>query len=232
MTNNRKPLIGITSRLIRKRNGSLVCQVGQAYVNSIQKAGGIPLVIPVGMETSALNSLLSRLDGVMFTGGADIEPKRFNAQSHPRVYGVSRARDTLEFSLIDKVLEGEMPMLAICRGIHERYHPARHNPFNEVECGDHYARALASWGVYHALLGYDYHGPRQHIGFAPKLSQDNFAAAFTAAEGWGLFRQKRTADRQENRIQIRHGRLEINGIVCCEILKEDLKAGCSGRENS
>jgi uncharacterized protein (DUF608 family) len=36
--------------------------------------------------------------------------------------------------------------LAICRGVHDRYQPAKHNPFNEIECGDHYARALASWG--------------------------------------------------------------------------------------
>jgi hypothetical protein len=111
------------------------------------------------------------------------------------------------------IWEGKVDQgLAICRGIHERYHPGRHNPFNEVECGDHYARALASWGVYHALLGYDYHGPRQYIGFAPRLRQEDFAAAFTASEGWGLFRQSRTAARQENRIQIRHGRLLVRSL--------------------
>jgi len=117
MTQHQRPMIGITSSLIRKRSGSLVCQVGQAYINSIQKAGGIPLMIPVGKDTPSLDSLLSRLDGVLFTGGADIDPLRFNAQTHPRVYGVSQARDTLEFTLIEKALEGDMPMLAICRGI-------------------------------------------------------------------------------------------------------------------
>ena len=75
------------------------------------------MMIPVGMDILSLDSLLSRLDGVLFTGGADIDPQRFNAQTHPKVYGVSPERDALEFSLIEKVLAGDKPMLAICRGI-------------------------------------------------------------------------------------------------------------------
>jgi len=117
MNPHNQPLIGITSSLIHKRSGSLVCQVGQAYITSVQKAGGIPMMIPVGMDILSLDSLLSRLDGVLFTGGADIDPQRFNAQTHPKVYGVSPERDALEFSLIEKVLAGDKPMLAICRGI-------------------------------------------------------------------------------------------------------------------
>ncbi len=50
------------------------------------------------------------------------------------------------------VWEGMVPeALAICHGVQQRYQPAKHNPFNEIECGDHYARAMASWGVYTAL---------------------------------------------------------------------------------
>ena len=86
--------------------------------------------------------------------------------------------------------------LAICRGVHERYHPAKHNPFNEIECGDHYARAMASWGVFTALAGFEYHGPKGHIGFAPHITPENFRAAFTAAEGWGSFAQTRTRRRR------------------------------------
>ncbi len=103
--------------------------------------------------------------------------------------------------------------LAICRGIQDRYHPSRHNPFNEVECGDHYARALASWGVYNALLGYEYNGPKGYLGFAPKLLQDDFKAAFTVAEGWGLFTQKRNGKEQTSKIEIRQGKLRIRKLV-------------------
>lgn len=104
-------------------------------------------------------------------------------------------------------------VLAICRGIHYRYHPSRHNPFNEVECGDHYARAMASWGVYTALCGYEYHGPKGHLGFAPKITPENFRAAFTAAEGWGLFSQQRENKIQHEKIELRWGKLNLNTLA-------------------
>jgi hypothetical protein len=103
--------------------------------------------------------------------------------------------------------------LAICYGIQERYHPAKHNPFNEVECGDHYARAMASWGVYTALAGYEYHGPKAHIGFAPKITPENFRAAFIAAEGWGTFSQKRDDKAQRESIQLRWGKLGVETLA-------------------
>ena len=103
--------------------------------------------------------------------------------------------------------------IAICYGIQKRYSPAKHNPFNEVECGDHYARAMASWGVYTALAGYEYHGPKGHIGFAPKITPDKFSAAFTAAEGWGLFTQKRDEKTQRERIAVRWGKLSVESLA-------------------
>jgi uncharacterized protein (DUF608 family) len=103
--------------------------------------------------------------------------------------------------------------LAICRAIHERYHPAKHNPFNEIECGDHYARALASWGVLIGLAGWEYHGPRSHIGFAPRITPDDFRCAFTAAEGWGTIAQQRTTKQQQNTITVRFGTLRAKSLV-------------------
>jgi hypothetical protein len=103
--------------------------------------------------------------------------------------------------------------IAICYGIQKRYSPAKHNPFNEVECGDHYARAMASWGVYTALAGYEYHGPNKHIGFAPKITPDNFSAAFTAAEGWGTFTQKRDEKTQRENIAVHWGRLSVESLA-------------------
>jgi hypothetical protein len=103
--------------------------------------------------------------------------------------------------------------IAICYGIHKRYHPSKHNPYNEVECGDHYARAMASWGVYTALCGYEYHGPKGHIGFAPKITPDKFTAAFTAAEGWGTFTQKRDEKVQRERIAVLWGRLSVESLA-------------------
>ena len=103
--------------------------------------------------------------------------------------------------------------LAICRGIHERYHPTKHNPWNEVECGDHYSRAMASHGVFLALCGFEYHGPKGHLGFAPRITPDDFRAAFTAAEGWGTLVQKRQAGKQTNRLEVRWGQLVVKTLA-------------------
>jgi uncharacterized protein (DUF608 family) len=103
--------------------------------------------------------------------------------------------------------------LAICRAVQDRYHPVKHNPFNEIECGDHYARAMASWGVYTALAGYEYHGPKGHLGFTPRLTPENFRAAFTAAEGWGTFVQKRDSRIQSERIEMRWGQLALKSLA-------------------
>ena len=102
--------------------------------------------------------------------------------------------------------------LAICRAVHERYHPAKRNPFNEVECGDHYARAMASWGVLTSLTGFEYHGPRGHLGFAPRLAPEHFKTAFTAAEGWGSFGQRLDGGKLSARIEVAWGRLPVASL--------------------
>jgi len=102
--------------------------------------------------------------------------------------------------------------MAICRGIHERYHPSKHNPWNEIECGDHYARGMASWGVLLGLCGYEYHGPKGRLGFAPRMTPEDFKAPFTAAEGWGTIAQKRTGGTQTNCIEVKWGRLRLNEV--------------------
>ena len=79
--------------------------------------------------------------------------------------------------------------LILTKAIHDRYHAQKRNPFNEVECSDHYARAMASYGTFITACGFTYHGPKQEIGFAPKLNSNNFKSAFTAAEGWGTYSQ-------------------------------------------
>jgi uncharacterized protein (DUF608 family) len=102
--------------------------------------------------------------------------------------------------------------LAICRGIHERYQPHSHNPWNEVECGDHYARALASYGVFLALCGFEYHGPKGHLGFAPRLTPEKFRAAFTTAQGWGTFEQIRSETEQTVRLVLKWGQLRLASL--------------------
>ena len=98
--------------------------------------------------------------------------------------------------------------LAVTRAVHDRHHPSKRNPWNEVECGDHYSRSMASYGVFIAACGFEYHGPKQHIGFSPKLTPENFKAAFTCAEGWGSYAQR-----------IESGKLKAAISLCCGKMK-------------
>jgi non-lysosomal glucosylceramidase len=103
--------------------------------------------------------------------------------------------------------------LAITRAVHDRYHPSRRNPFNEVECGDHYARSMASYGIYLAACGYAYDGPKAALTFAPRLTPENFKAAFTTAEGWGTFSQRLEASSLKTEITMRWGRLHLKTLT-------------------
>jgi len=102
---------------------------------------------------------------------------------------------------------------AIVRGIHERYDGSKHNPWNEVECGDHYARAMASWGCVLGASGFVYDGPRGLFGFAPRLTPEDFRCVYTSAESWGTISQKREAGRQTNRVEVKYGQLRVKELV-------------------
>jgi non-lysosomal glucosylceramidase len=100
--------------------------------------------------------------------------------------------------------------LAVMRSVHDRYHPAKRNPFSEIEYSDHYSRAMSSYSVYLAITGFSYHGPKAEIAFAPKLGADNFQCAFTAPEGWGSFKQQTNGNVREITLTVRCGTLRLN----------------------
>ena len=103
--------------------------------------------------------------------------------------------------------------LVITRTIHDRYHAFKRNPFNEIECSDHYTRAMSSYGTFINACGFSYHGPKGYIGFSPKLSPDDFKAAFTASEGWGSYMQKRTEKEFSCHIKLEYGRLKLRKVI-------------------
>ena len=102
--------------------------------------------------------------------------------------------------------------LATAKAVHDRYHPSKRNPFNEIECSDHYSRSMASYGLLLALCGYEYHGPKGMLSFNPLLTPESFKAPFTVANGWGAFVQERKNNEQINQLTMKYGTLALNQI--------------------
>jgi putative glutamine amidotransferase len=112
-----KPVIGITSYAEEVTWGAWVEEaalVPLSYVRAIERAGGRPLVIPP--SEGAIEETLSVLDGILFSGGSDLDPTLYDAEAHPETQGVHEARDRAEMALLGAALERDMPVLAVCRG--------------------------------------------------------------------------------------------------------------------
>ena len=99
--------------------------------------------------------------------------------------------------------------LVLTRMIHDRYHAGKRNPFNEIECSDHYARAMASYGSFITACGFEYHGPKGYMRFAPKMGADNFKAPFTAASGWGSYSQKFDKQHLDAKLTVGYGSVAL-----------------------
>jgi uncharacterized protein (DUF608 family) len=80
--------------------------------------------------------------------------------------------------------------LTIAKAVRDRYDGLRRNPWDEVECGHHYARAMSSWALLLALSGYSYSGVEMSMGFSPQVYPDDFRTFWTAGSGWGRYSQK------------------------------------------
>lgn len=105
------------------------------------------------------------------------------------------------------LLEG----LSIVKSVRERHDGIRRNPWNEVEAGDHYARAMASWSVLLALSGYHYSAQKKTLSFAPKINADHFRCFWCSGRGWGTFFQtSNNRDRaQTEKITVLYGEIEL-----------------------
>ncbi|TKG89849.1 hypothetical protein EYV94_24835 [Puteibacter caeruleilacunae] len=116
-----------------------------------------------------------------------------------------------EYQLASHMIDNGMITegLAIVKAVHERYAAAKRNPYDEIECSSHYARAMASYGAFISASGYQYHGPKGILGFAPKISPENFKSAFTSAKGWGSFAQVRKGKEQHMSIELAYGELYL-----------------------
>ncbi len=100
--------------------------------------------------------------------------------------------------------------LTIVRAVRERHDGYRRNPWNEVECGHHYARSMASWALLTALSGFKYDMVEGTMSFKPAINSDDFKTFWSTGKGWGIYTQKKDPETGEIvwDIEVLYGSLE------------------------
>jgi putative glutamine amidotransferase len=113
-----RPLIGITAYAPEEVRWGVwnmpAALIPISYVRSIERAGGRALVIPPSSD--GVEETLDAIDGLLFSGGEDLDPEQYGADAHPETKGVDADRDRAELALLSAALARDMPVLAVCRG--------------------------------------------------------------------------------------------------------------------
>lgn len=191
-------------------------------------------LLPRDRVNKALDSVM-RYNWVTDFGEVRQWPRAFAGAGDPGLYictwpyGGKPANETLysfevwtgiEYELAALMLYEGFPKQAcqIMKAAADRYNgvprgPIMRNPWSDVECSDHYARAMASWSVLLAAQGYSYCGPDMSLGFEPVASPDDHASFFTGAQGWGLFTQRRAHQKQINTLKLEYGVLDLKTLT-------------------
>lgn len=109
---DRRPVIGITGNY-----GEQTCKLGQGYYKQIEAAGGVPVIIPPSADRQVIINALSRIDALLLSGGADINPLYCGEEPDVRLGGINSERDMPELLITRLAANRQMPILGICRGI-------------------------------------------------------------------------------------------------------------------
>ena len=113
----KRPIIGCTTyRKISQDTNVPLFGLMPTYTESVLAAGGIPLLIPLGLSEADLLAILERIDGLILPGGGDIDPSFYQGAAHVAVGGVDEDRDRVELFLARQAIRQAKPLLAICRG--------------------------------------------------------------------------------------------------------------------
>jgi hypothetical protein len=105
----------------------------------------------------------------------------------------------------------------VVKAVRERHDGIRRNPWNEVECGHHYARSMSSWGLLIALSGFQFDMARKELKFAPAIFRDDFTCFWSTGRAWGTYSQKKNpaTGEYEADLQVLHGDLSGVKISAC-----------------
>ena len=106
-------LIGIVPSWVEENK----ITINQDYVEAVLRAGGTPVLFPVTADRKQINRLLDQVDGLLLTGGLDVDPHEYGESKQTGCGDCSSCRDAMEFPLCREALTRRMPILAICRGM-------------------------------------------------------------------------------------------------------------------
>jgi len=112
-----RPLIGITTYVTPAKWGAWELEAALIpvdYVRAVERAGGRALLVPPSED--GVEETLQALDGLLFSGGSDLDPDLYDQEPHDETSGVHEQRDRAELALLEAALQRDMPVLAICRG--------------------------------------------------------------------------------------------------------------------
>ena len=112
-----RPLIGITTYVTPAKWGAWELEAALIpvdYVRAVERAGGRALLVPPSED--GVEETLQALDGLLFSGGSDLDPDLYDQERHDETSGVHEQRDRAELALLEAALQRDMPVLAICRG--------------------------------------------------------------------------------------------------------------------
>jgi putative glutamine amidotransferase len=147
-----RPVVGITLGDDDRQAGLL--ELREAYVRSVERAGAIPVALPAGSPADAAG-LLERLDGILLSGGIDVDPPLFGESAHSGLRRVDRRRDDFEIALVRGAIERDVPILAICRG-HQVLNVATGGTLHQdlpslIPGGERHERAEPRWQRVHTV---------------------------------------------------------------------------------
>ncbi|MFG2001925.1 gamma-glutamyl-gamma-aminobutyrate hydrolase family protein [Spirillospora sp. NPDC048911] len=120
MRENAAPLIGITTYLEPARWGVWVREAAllpASYLRAVERAGGVPVLVPPMAGLRGLDALVGGLDGIILAGGGDLDPDLYGAERHEATGPPQPRRDRFELALLRAAVDADLPFLAICRGM-------------------------------------------------------------------------------------------------------------------
>ncbi len=160
-----KPVIGITSNI-----DSTTHSIQNTYIQAVITGGGIPLVIPTGVENDA-KQITKLLDGLLISGGGDMNPHLFNEEPLPQLGNVTPERDTAELELVRQMLSLDKPILGVCRG-----HQVLNVAFGGTLYQDIHSQSAS------ALLQHDQKAKRDHQSHSVHLEKGTLLESIAASE--------------------------------------------------